>query len=132
MQTRLLAFLAETERSIRAGRPEPQPGATWENSRSVNYRLGLARLSLWARAASGELSPLGTVLLQSFKLADGNVCLKANLTWQEGGIEISHSIYAKPEVEWEAEAGRVAAFWVAGPASKDAPLQEPPELLAAG
>ncbi len=132
MQTRLLAFLAETERSIRTGKPEPREGATWQNLRSVNYRLGLARLALAARDSSGLITPMGTVLLQSFKLADGSVCLKANLTWQDGGSESTHSIYAKPKVEWEAEAGRVAASWLAGPSAKEAALHEAPALLAAG
>ena len=132
MQTRLLAFLAEIERSIRAGKPVPRQGAAWENLRSVNYRLGLARLALAARDPSGDLTPIGTVLLQSFKLADGNVCLKASLAWQEGASESSHSIYAKPEVEWEAEAIRTAAAWLSGPAPKEAPLHEPAALLAAG
>jgi hypothetical protein len=132
MQTRLLAFLAETERAIRAGKSEPREGATWENLRSVNYRLGLARLALAARDSEGILIPMGALLLQSFKLADGNVCLRANLTWQEAGAETSHSIYAKPEVEWEAEASRVAASWLAGPVAKDASLHEPAPLLATG
>jgi hypothetical protein len=131
MQTRLLAFLAETERSIRTGKPEPREGATWENLRSVNYRLGLARLALAARDTLGVMTPMGVVLLQSFKLADGNVCLRANLTWKEGDAESSLSIYAKPEVEWEAEASRVATSWLSGPGAKETALQEPAPLLAA-
>jgi hypothetical protein len=132
MQTRLLAFLAQTERSIRTGKPEPRDGATWENLRSVNYGLGLARLALSARDSLGVMTPMGAVLVQSFKLADGNVCLRANLTWQDAGAESSLSIYAKPAVEWEAEAGRVAASWLSGPAAKEAALHEPTPLLAAG
>ncbi len=132
MQTRLLAFLAETERSIRAGKPEPREAAAWEILRSVNYRLGLARLALAARDASGVVTPMGAVLLQSFRLADGNVCLRANLVWQEAGQEASITIYAKPDLEWQAEAERVASAWLAGPVAKDTALHETAPLLAAG
>ncbi|HEY1763995.1 MAG TPA: hypothetical protein VGF85_03665 [Opitutaceae bacterium] len=132
MQTRLLAFLAETERSIRAGKSEPREGATWEILRSVNYRLGLARLALAARDPSGIVTPIGAVLLQSFKLADGNVCLRANLAWQEAGQETSLTIYAKPDLQWQAEAERVASAWLTGPVAKDAALHETTPLLAAG
>lgn len=132
MQTRLLAFLAETERSIRAARPEPRDGAAWEILRSVNYREGLARLALAARDSSGVMIPMGAVLIQSFKLADGNVCLRANLAWQEAGNETSLTVYAKPDLEWQAEAERVASSWLSGPVAKDAALHETAPLLAAG
>jgi len=130
MQTRLLAFLAETERAVRVGKPEPLPGSQWEAARSVNYGLGLARLSLGARSISGE--HVAHLLLQSFKLADGTVCLKANLAWTEAGAELSHPIYSKPSLDWGAEALRLAAVWLSGPTAKPLPISETPELLAAG
>lgn len=132
MQTRLLAFLDETQRSICSERPEPRPGSVWDASRSVNYTLGLARLVLGSRDPAGKLSPIGCLLLQSFKLADGTLCLKANLTWNESDVEISHPIYAKPVLEWAGEAGLLAAAWLAGPPPKVAPIVQEPELLAAG
>jgi len=132
MQTRLLAFLAETERSIRAEKTEPRPGAAWEMSRSVNYGLGLARLTLASRDSSGALSALGAVLLQSSKLADGTLSLRANLSWQDAGAEVSHPIYAKPEVDWRAESVRLSSSWLAGPPAKAPAAVEDSALLAAG
>lgn len=135
MQTRLLAFLSETERAVRAERPEPAPGAQWETTRSVNYRLGLARLTLGARTASGELRPMGGLLLQSFELADQTVCLRATVTWQNSGSEISHPIFAKPLLDWGAEAERLATVWMSGPpaAILASPVEAAePALLAAG
>ncbi len=132
MQTRLLAFLAETERAVRAERPEPQPDAKWETMRAVNYRLGLARLTFGSRAPSGEYQAMGGLMLQSFELADETVCLKATLTWQDSGSEISHPIFAKPMLDWGAEADRLATVWLSGPHTKKASAAAESELLAAG
>jgi hypothetical protein len=102
-------------------------------SRSVNYGLGLARLTLGTREGSNLTSPLGAVLLQSFRLADGTLCLRATLTWQDSGAEMSQPIYAKPDVDWEAEANRLAACWLGGPPAKaPAGAEEPSPLLAVG
>lgn len=132
MQTRLLGFLVEIERAVRAERPQPMAAAEWETARSVNYGLGLARLTLGARTSTGELHALGGILLQSFRLADGMVCLRATLTWQDSGSELSHPIYAKPLLNWDSEASRLASTWMSGPSSKPASIDETPELLAAG
>jgi hypothetical protein len=132
MQTRLLAFLAESEDAIRALRPEPRTGAVWETSRTVNYTLGLARMVFGAREGSGEFSQLGSVLLQSFELADGSLCLRASLGWKDSETEISHPIYEKPELEWNREAGRLAEAWLDGPPIASAPAEESPLLAAAG
>jgi hypothetical protein len=115
MQTRLLAFLSDTEKAIRAQKPEPRPGEAWDTSRTVNYSLGLARLMIGFRDAAGSFTQMGGVLLQSFQLADGSLCLKALLTWKGSESEVSHPVYEKPELEWEPEAGRLAAVWVEGP-----------------
>jgi hypothetical protein len=57
----------------------------------------------------------GTVLLQSFLLADGSVCVKATLSWEGSAVQPVMSVYAKPGLDWAAEASRVAAVWFAGP-----------------
>jgi hypothetical protein len=133
MQTRLLAFLHETERSIRAGKPEPAPSATWETTRSVNYALGLAKLTLAAKTGTGPATPQGSVLLQSFKLADSTVCLKATLSWGGAEMDVTHPIFSKPTLNWEAEASRLADAWICGPAEQAAEIRhEESILLAAG
>jgi hypothetical protein len=132
MQTRLLAFLAATQRAICSERSEPRPGSGWDASRSVNYAQGLARLVLGARDQDGKVSPLGSVLLQSFKLADGTLCLKAHLSWQESDADVTRPIYAKPHLEWDGEAAQLAGAWLSGPPAKVSPIVQEPELLAAG
>jgi hypothetical protein len=132
MQTRLLAFLAETERAIVAERSEPRPESVWEASRSVNYVQGLARLTLGARDRAGSVRPLGSVLVQLFKLADGTPCLKAHLTWPESDAEIAHPIYSKPTLDWTIEATQLAAAWLAGPPGRVTPISQEPDLMAAG
>ena len=132
MQTRLLAFLADTQRLICADRPQPRPEASWEVSRSVNYVQGLARLSLGAKDKLGKVTPLGSVLVQSFKLADGTPCLKAHLAWPDSDASISHPIFSKPHLEWANEAAQLAAAWLSGPPAKASPIAQETELLAAG
>lgn len=115
MNIRLLAFLSDIENALLADDPAPGDGGTWENSRVVNYGLGLAQLSLTVRAAEGGFEPRGTVSLQMYALADGTTCLKATLNWR--GHEASRiiSIYSKPGVDWRREARKVAAEWMGGP-----------------
>jgi hypothetical protein len=132
MQTRLLAFLAETQRFICAERPEPQPESSWVTSRSVNYGQGLARLTIGAKDRAGKLTALGSVLVQSFKLADGTPCLKAHLAWPESDANIIHPIYSKPNLEWENEAALLASTWLSGPPAKVLPIVQEAALLAAG
>jgi hypothetical protein len=133
MQTRLLAFLHETERSIRAGKPEPAPSASWETTRSVNYSLGLAKLTLGAKAACGQTAAMGSVLLQSFKLADSTICLKATLSWHGADSEVTHPIFAKPLLDWESEASLLAEAWISGPSEAVSEIHhEESALLAAG
>jgi hypothetical protein len=109
---RLLSFLTSIERSLGLDEPSPQ-GGTWENARMINYHQGVARLTLASQ--QGPVSaPLGTVLLQSFKLADGSTCLKAFLKWKDSADEVVQAIYEKPETNWEIEARAIAAIWLNG------------------
>lgn len=137
MQTRLLAFLSDTEQAIRAEKNEPKTACAWDNSRSVNYSAGVARMALGARESSGDTLPLGGLLLQSYELADETVCLKATLTWQDSEMQFCVPIFAKPLLDWGAEARRLADTWLSGPppaneARPSADSVEEPALLAAG
>lgn len=114
MHSRLLSFLSDFERSLQADDPSPDDG-TWQTSRAVNYRSGLARLQLGVRLPDQGLKERGSVLLQSYKLADGSACLKAQLGWAGSEPTVIHSIFAKPGCDWKSEARRLAAKWMAGP-----------------
>ena len=127
MHTRMLSFLSDVERALAADDPAPDDGS-WESSRTVNYHLGLARLTLAVRSAAG-VTPRGTVLLQGYQLADGTPCLKAALSWHGSDCTNTRSIYHKPDINWTSEARKVAAEWMAGPPSGE--LASPAGALAA-
>jgi hypothetical protein len=132
MLPRLLCFLSDVERALAADEPAPADGR-WENTRTVNYHLDLARLSLNARLPDNTILPRGVILLQGFALADGTPCLKATLTWHGSTAESVQAIYTKPGINWTSEARRVAAVWLAGPPAEatvtPAPtLAEPTEV----
>ncbi len=113
MHTRLLSFLTDIENSLAADDPAPSDG-TWENTRTVNYNQGLARLMLGVRLPDGKLEPRGTIMLQSYLMSDETTCLKAVMAWNGSDSKIGRSIYAKPETNWVLEARKVAADWMAG------------------
>jgi hypothetical protein len=133
MHTRLLSFLTDIENSLAADDPSPSDG-TWAPARTINYHLGLARLSLGVRLADGRTEARGAVLLQSYQLADGTPCLKAALSWTAATGTIVRAIYAKPDVSWKSEARKVAAEWLAGPPAAAAGTEAPeePATLHAG
>jgi len=127
---RLLSFLNDVEHALNADDPAPQ-GGTWENSRTINYHQNVARLTLAARDASGSVQPLGAVTLQAFELADGTRCLKAYLSWTASQSEAIHAVYAKPDLNWAAEARRVAAGWLNAPARSESEVAAPRAALVA-
>jgi hypothetical protein len=133
MNTRLLSFLSDFENALLADDPSPGDGGTWQSARTVNYHLGLARLALTVALPSGTPEARGTVLLQSYALADGTPCLKAALAWTGREGQIVRSVFSKPEVDWKREARKLAAEWMAGPPASLASPEAAPtvEPLAA-
>ena len=118
MPSRLLSFLSDLERAIAADDPSPSDGS-WENARSVNYHLGLARLLLSVRLPEGGKSePRGSILLQGYVLADGSPCLKAALSWTGSDRNTVRSVFTRPDVDWTREARKIAAEWMGGPPAK--------------
>lgn len=133
MNTRLLSFLSDFENALLADDPAPGDGGSWQSARAVNYHLGLARLTLKVALPSGQIEARGTVLIQSYSLADGTLCLKASLSWEGRDQAVQRSIYSKPGVDWKREARKVAAEWMAGPpaAPEAEPVHETPLAAAA-
>lgn len=131
MHSRLLSFLSDFERALQADDPSPDEGS-WRAQRAVNYRSGLARLQLEVDLPDGTRKPRGHVLLQSYHLADGTPCLKAQLTWAGTEATAVHSIFAKPGCDWKSESRRLAAKWMAGPpAVVTLAVEEPSAAIAA-
>lgn len=111
---RLLSFLSDIEKALITESPVVDGGA-WESTRMVNFYQGMARLSLTPRAGADVSIPAGSIFLQSFVLADGSMCLKANLTWKGSDAFPILSVYSTPTLNWKVEASRIAATWLEGP-----------------
>jgi hypothetical protein len=121
MQPRLLSFFSDIERSLEADQPS-SPEGSWQNSRTVNYFQGLARLDLGMRPSGGKIEQKGSILLQGYQLADESPCLKAALTWSGVQGTVTRSIFSNPDMSWTSEARKIAAEWLGGaPSNLDQP-----------
>ena len=113
MATRLLSFLNDIEQALLKEGPGTPPG--WSCQRIVNFKDGLARMTL-SRPVEGENAPAGgAILVQSFVLADGSLCLKAVLSWERSPATTTIAVHAKPSVNWADESQKIATAWVSGP-----------------
>jgi hypothetical protein len=136
MAIRLSSFLSSVERGLAADDPVLK-GGTWETNRTMNYNIGLARLSLGVRPGQDPAELLGAIMVQAFDLADGSTCLKVSLSWagRSDAADCARSIFEKSTVDWSAEASQIAATWLAGPPAKaeiaKLHIAEPAEVLAA-
>jgi len=110
---RLLSFLTDIERAIRL-EANASEGAVWDATRIVNFKNGLARLTLTAREADSGM-PQGSVVIQHFALANGSFCLKASLAWQGSAANSIVSVYETPLLNWKLEASRIGSAWLSGP-----------------
>lgn len=126
---RLLSFLTEIEHAIRM-EANAAEGAVWDTIRIVNFKTGLARLTLTSRDQDSGM-PQGTVLVQHFGLANGSFCLKANLNWQGSDAGSTLSVYDTPMLNWKLEASRIASTWLAGPPMLSAMASSHEERIAA-
>lgn len=121
MASRLLSYLGEVEKSLRAQGGVAAQG--WEITRMVNYHLGLARMNLRQVTREGTGTALrGGIFLQEFTLADGSSCVKSTLSWDGAPSATLNAVYAKPGTVWQDEAAAVASAWLAGP--EHAPQRE--------
>ena len=116
MATRLLSSLTQIEQAI-VKESAGNNGPTWEVTRMVNYHQGLARMTLTPPAHAEPSQSRGAIFLQSYALADGTLCFKANLNWQGSDVYPAISIFTKPGLDWQAESARIASAWLTGPPS---------------
>lgn len=126
----MLSFLADFERALLADDPSPDEG-TWQTSRTVNYHNGLAKLQLTVCMPDKNLKPRGSVLLQSYNLADGTACIKAHLGWAGSESTLVYAVFSKPGCDWKSEARRMASQWMAGPPVAPVMIAEEPLAAAA-
>jgi hypothetical protein len=112
MAPRLLSLLTLIETSL--SEHEAASVAKGRPGRTVNFHKGLARMSF----NDGS----GSILLQGFTLADGQICVKAMLEWAGAARSGVQSIYPKEGFNWAGAACRVAEAWMDGPPAEEAPV----------
>jgi hypothetical protein len=121
MAPRLLTLLAQIENALvsQGSRAVASPA-----TRSVNFHKGLARMNF----SDGS----GSILLQNFTLADGQICVRAVFSWEGSATTSTQSVYPRESFDWLAAADQLATAWLTGqnavsPAAPEAaqPEQEP-------
>jgi len=65
----------------------------------------------------------GSILLQNFTLADGQICVRAVYSWEGSSANGTLSIYPRESFDWLNAAYQLAGVWIAGP-------QTPPSTSA--
>lgn len=103
MAPRLLTLLSLIETAL------VNNGATAVASppaRAVSFHKGMARMNF----ADGS----GSIVLNNFTLADGQICVRAMLNWGEGVQPGSQSIYPRENFDWPAAAEQIATAWISG------------------
>lgn len=107
MPPRLLSLLSSVESALIN---QGWPGVNTPPQRAVNYQKGIARMIF----SDGS----GSVTLQNFVLADGQICVRAQFTWAPSQATASCSIYPTGnEYNWNTAAEKIADGWVNGQAA---------------
>jgi len=122
MAPRLLSLLTLIESSL--SEHEASSVAKGRPMRTVNFHKGLARLSF----NDGS----GSILLQGFTLADGQICVKAMLEWAGASQPGVQSVYPKEGFNWAGAACRIAEAWMDGPPPDSAANATPASGEASG
>ena len=110
----LLSFLSEIGDAL-IKQSISDMGPTWDITRIVNYHQGLGRMTLTPPAGADETQMRGVIFLQIYHLADGSLCLKANLSWQGSEQFSTITVFSKPGLKWRTATSQIASTWLAGP-----------------
>ena len=116
MAPRLLTLLSQIEKAlaIQGAQAVASPVA-----RSINFHKGLARITF----SDGS----GSIHLQNFTLADGQICVRVVFSWQGRTDTGTLSVYPRESFDWHAAADQIASAWLAGQSVAVAPAQSPVE-----
>lgn len=104
MTSRILWLLNLMENSLR---DRECPAVEKTPLRMVSFHRGIGRLSF--------VDGSGEVLVQSFTLADGQLCMKLQLRWAGSEHVSTHSLYPQGNFQWDEAVGVVADAWMEGP-----------------
>jgi len=70
----------------------------------------------------------GSILLQNFTLADGQICVRAAFSWTGTTATGTLSVYPRESFDWPAAADQLASAWLTGQQAAAAaaiPVAEP-------
>lgn len=100
------------------------PCADRKPERFVNYAKGIARMTF--KDGSGSLT------LQNFTLADGQLCVKAEFAWANAKVPGAEAVYPTGDnFDWQRAAEKIAEAWLEGPATGNVVESQPTEALPA-
>lgn len=97
MAPRLLSLLSSIEGALSDTAPISAV------TRSADYRKGIARMTF----ADGS----GSIVLQNFLLADGQLCVRVDLRRTGAIVPAETSIYPQTGVDWSSATTRIAEKW---------------------
>ena len=112
MAPRLLTLLSQIERALAS---HGSVAVATPAARSVNFHKGLARITF--------VDGSGSILLQNFTLADGQICVRAVFSWQGNPETGTQSVYPRESFDWPAAADQLAKAWLAGKSAASAPTE---------
>ena len=108
---RLVSLLSSIEKALVS---YACPSVGGRPQRVVNYQKGVARMSF--------SDDSGSITLQSFTLADGQICVKAEFYWAQTQQTGTYSIYpSNDNFEWSGAAIRLGEAWMNGLPNVDEP-----------
>jgi hypothetical protein len=101
---RLVSLLSSIEKALVS---YACPSINSRPERVVNFQKGVARMTF----TDGS----GSITLQSFTLADGQICVKAEFYWAQTQKTGTYSVYPATEnFEWYGAAVRLGEAWMNG------------------
>ena len=104
MPPRLLSLLSSVESSLAS---HGCSAVSQPPQRSVNFQKGIARMVF----SDGS----GSLTLQNFTLADGQICVKAEFLWTHSNRMGSYAVYPTPEdFDWFGAAVKIGQGWMQG------------------
>lgn len=104
MPPRLLSLLSSIESSLAS---HGSAAVSAPPLRSVNFQKGIARMTF--------VDGSGSITLQNFTLADGQICVKAEFCWSHSDSMGSYAVYPTPQdFDWFGAAVKIAQAWMNG------------------
>jgi len=119
MAPRLLTLLTHIENALTS---HGSSAVASPAVRSVSFHKGLARITF----SDGS----GSIHLQNFTLADGQICVRAVFSWTGSADTGTQSVYPRESFDWQAAADQLATAWLAGQSAVAAAVQTPAETEA--